>query len=688
MTASPGRAALLAALAVGLLLAGGVAPSGATGATDAGEPAVASAIGLETDDDNETVRHRHPDEYADEADGDGLADWLEGALGDRLGDSAAHLSEGEYDLARAFVDEEFERLLEDYVDVADGSEREARAEQIEHASDEYDSLVDAMERYDEYHASYESLLDADETDRARETARELEALAAEINATSASIVDRYESMQAEDDLDLSETIDSIERTNERIQSEQASVRDRVFEETSLTVTTDAESISFLDPMTATGSLETVDGAPIANESIALAIGAQTIETATDDDGAFSVEYRPIAVPADADAIAIAYEPEPAAPYLESETETNVSIEPVTVPLETSVEPSTVAFGEAIDVTGTLSVDGVGVDDVSLSVTADGETIGTVDTEDGELVDGSIDVPASVASGEVTVTVSLPFEDRAVDADPTSHPITVEETETSLSLSTERDGARSVSVTGALEADGTGVADQSVQVRVDGTTVETVETDAEGAFETTVDFSPSEVDVTVSVTFDGTGTNLASATESATIETGAGGTGSSSALIWVGLAAGVGALLGGGWWYWRWRRAGGDGGDSRAGDSVDEPAGVRVDPTEDARVIGDSLLEDAESALSAGQPARAVERAYAATRVELAAEGADTGLTHWEFYDARRDATDDSTLRSVTEGYERATFDPSPVDEATARDVLAGARAISGRTEPKAVIADD
>ncbi|MFC7008581.1 hypothetical protein [Halalkalicoccus salilacus] len=66
-----------------------------------------------------------------------------------------------------------------------------------------------------------------------------------------------------------------------------------------------------------GRLVTETGEPIANQEVAFAIGEQTVTTTTDDDGAFSLTYRPTTLPLETSSLEIQYEPAASTEYARS-----------------------------------------------------------------------------------------------------------------------------------------------------------------------------------------------------------------------------------------------------------------------------------------------------------------------------------------------------------------------------------
>ncbi|WP_126663194.1 DUF4129 domain-containing protein [Haloterrigena salifodinae] len=681
MTNAVGRTLVLALLLVCFPLSatgGGIAAASA-GSVDDGSALASVAAQQESPDadgdtaDNDTVRHRNPDEYDEGADQAELERWLSDKLSGQLEEGAIQLSEGEADLASQFVGDEYSARLEQYAEVTGDAER---AESFDQAQNEQKRMTEAVSEYEKTKEEYEAAREAGDEERARELARELESLAEGIGNSSQNVQDHYDAISNDSDIDLTDAAEEIEDVNEEVQTEQAAVREESFVETELSIEATSEYISFTDPLDASGTIETEDGTPIANEEIRLKVGNQEIRTETDESGWFDFEYRPISVPLSADSVTVEYVPENESAYLGSETSVPVDIEQVepTIAID-DVEPATVAYGDRVAVDYDLRVGDERVDDVPVVASIDGTPLGLFGSSNGSTT-GNPTVPADVPSGEHDLRISLPFEDRALASVADSTTVTVAETEPELSVSASSTGEREVTVNGTLEATGGGVEGQSVRLVADGTVLETVSTDADGAFgaSVTVPEETATGEVQLVAVHDDEGTNLArtEATTTVTFPTAA----DSLLPTWAWLALGlfVAAVGAGGYWY-----------RNRAS----EPAPVPTDPDEvdDAPtaagtpdpVSSRTLLSRASDQLSSGNPNDAVRDCYAAVRQSLESRFAASGpLTHWEFYrrysDRSADAeTESAPLRDVTEGYERAAFGPDGVSEREAEAVLERAR---------------
>lgn len=682
-----GRALVLALCVLSLTVTGGVALTGSTAAADGDAVRRIAPQQSDTlDDQNETPPHRNPDDYSEDGDLEGVEAWLTERLTNRLSEGAIELSEGEYDRAKGYVDAEYREQLDQYVDVAGQTEGESREAEFEEAGEQQARLTEAVQEYRETKAAYEDARRAGDDDRARELARELETLAAEIDSLGGSVRKQYETIETETGADLSEPETAVANVTEGVQAEQTVVRAQEFEETELTVTPERSEISFREPLIATGQVQTVDGEPIANEEIQLAINNHTERVTTDTSGAFTLEYRPTNESVAADTLGIRYVPATQSPYLGDETNVSVSIEQVDPTVSMTETSDAVSYETEAAVAGELSVDGVPVDGVPLAVVLDGERIGTVTVTDGTF-DGTVGVPASVLTGERDLTVRLPFEDQALAPTTATTRVRVRETETSLSVDATPAGDRTLTITGTLRtADSEGISEEPVQFRIDGATVGTVTTQADGTFEDTVSVpgSMDEGDITLVAAYDESDSNLAPTDTETVVTLGTTGSGPSTTAWLAGGFLAVIAIGGGVWWFRRFTGEGSSSGDAAGdrGSTTDGP--TAVDPAaESSPDAVESLFDQASEQLSRGQPDAAVQTGYAAVRRVLASQlDAPEALTHWEFYRTyrRTDAPDAELLYAVTEHYEHATFGYGGVSRDQAANSLTHARRLCGLDE--------
>lgn len=686
MNNAGGRALILALFVVSVAITGGIVTTGSAVAVD--DDAVQHVVAQQnaTDEDrNETTPHRNPDDYSEDGDLAGVESVLMDQLTSQLSEGAIQLSEGEYELASEHVDEEYRDRLGQYVDVAGQTEGESHEEQFREIGEQQARLSEAVQEYREKKEQYEAAREVGDEERARELARELEMLADEIDSLGGSVRENYDAIEGTTGSDLSEPDTAVEEVTDDVQAEQEAVREQQFEGTELTLTPERETISFLEPLVATGELRTADGTPIANEEIRLDIGNHTERVTTDSTGAFTLEYRPTNESLSADELEIQYVPETQSTYLGDETNVSVSIEQAEPSVSLEETPSELSYGEQDSISGELTVDGVAVDNVSLAVTVDGERIGTAVARNG-IFDTSVSLPAAVEDGQQELSVRLPFEDRALAAAADETSVTVSETESELSIEGLSDGDRGVTVNGTLStADGDGVRGEPVQIQIDGATVGTVTTEAGGTFEETVSV-PDSIDggeVTVTAVYDGSGSNIEAATAESAVTIGDAEPQLPSP---VRLAAGFLAVIAAGlgvWWYRRADETGPADGTAGDGESIagGSAAGPRsADASSPSPDVVEPLLEQASEQLADGRPNAAARTGYAAVRRALASRSdGQRAQTHWEFYRSLRsdDETEAALLRDVTQEYERAAFGQRSISADAAAGVLERARRLCG-----------
>lgn len=669
----------------------------------------------ERNETNGTILHRHPDEH--ETSAEDLGGWLADRLGDSLRGGAHQLSEGQYDRARALLGEEYDRRLDQFVELTDATAEEEAT--LRETRDKGVELTEYLEAFEETQAEYERALEAGETDRARELARELVALADRIEAVVSELERRGADVEELLDEDISEVFDAMATIRDWIQSQRATA-EAEFLETVLDVTAERERISFLDPLVASGQLRTVDGQPVANETVQFVLadapggadsgdapdgangsaGGDSLTVETDAEGAFTFAYRPRDLPLETPSVLVEFVPAPASPYLGSEDTVAVTVEQVEPTLAVTSVPGTVGFGDEATVEGELVVGETPVDDASLAFFLGDEQVGTGTVSNGSFAE-PIAVPAAVPAGERTLTVRLPYEERALAGVSDERTVTVTGTETTLSLAVtpvnetvEQVRDRELRVNGTLETvDGLGVTGESVTVRIDDAPVASLTTGTDGRFDDPVAVPVEAGDeATVTVVYEGEGNLEPSQAEQAAVlpevrdakVSQPDGSGVSSVVVVV-LAAAVAALSVGGLWWYRRRAAGDDGWTSTADDvRATEPA-ADVTPTQ-------SLFERAHDQLRAGDPDRTVQLCYAAVRAHLEARlGVRGSHTHWEFYRECTTAGGEpaEALREVTEAYERATYAPGNVPTDDGLAALERARQLCDLDDPLSeTVADD
>ncbi|WP_331234073.1 HEPN domain-containing protein [Natronorarus salvus] len=637
------------------------------------------AVGV-ADPSNETTEHEHPDEAEVEGNESAVSQWLRDRLDDRLGESSVLLSERQYDGARDAVGEEYDELLGRYAEVEDSEDEETEdeerrtAEEFEEAVENQRNLTDDVEAYERTYEEYQDAVEDGDGDRARDLARDLDELAASIEERADRADDEYDRIEEETGRDTSAERESVENIRSEIDSQHSEVREREFVETELSVDGDPTEISFREPMTLSGTVQTVEGEPVTNEPIALEIEGQRLSTTTTATGSFSVPYRPTVLPLDASALEVEYVPERGSPYVGSNATVPVSVEQVDSTTEVTENTESAAFGDDLMVNGTVSADDVAVDAVPVVLVVDGEEYDRTETTQNGTFTVNTTVPANVPSGDADVRVLTDLEDQALSNSEAIVPVSITETQSDLEVRVEPTGEDGAIIAGELSTTaGEALPNQTIEIDVEGARTEVRTTD-EGTFERTITL-PDEPTATVTVTYADPGSNIEDAEVSMTLDLNDGdGAGSLdglldsygipvsgdtlllSALVAVmGVALAVGIS----------RRRASRGTEDEIEGENELPGATGV--TTNAQAIR-ALLLAARKRLRAGETDRAIQSAYAAARLALG-RGPSEAMTHWEFYQTclaeGLSEKEIDCLKSLTTRYETAVYAPysTPTDVA-------------------------
>lgn len=584
-------------------------------------------------------------------------------------------------------DEQYQQLLDQYEDVngPDGDQQlfiqaqRAQHNFTRHAT-AYWRLYEAYELvtgddqlvHPDVSLPESTLFEADDPPEAIARALEREAIRA--NESAHEAIDLYERAGEADDENYDSLVTSLDRSTSAILETQHEVRQEQFTQTRLSLSDEQATISPTDPLELTGQLTERDGPPVANGTVTLELGAQRIETTTNETGWFDLTYRPTQLRANVTSLDVHYRPENGTAYLGDSQSLDVTVERAEPTIAASVTPSETAFGERVTVDGHISADEAGLSAVPYVVVVDGQVLAHSETNSTGHIETQLSIPADIAAGAQSVTVRVPEDGRAVTGGTAETPLTVTEQETRLSLEATDGENDLLRVSGTLETDtGTAVDNQTVDLFVDGVAVGTATTNDVGLFGQQVVVPESVAsdadggDVTVNATFDGTGTNLHSTSREATAITH-GTTGVSTVPPWIPVPVALAVVLGAGYWFYR-RRSRDEAGEATQREATSD---LPESPGDEHTVS----LEQAGALLEAGQTAAAIQAGYATLRHRL--QPAERGQTHWEFYHEHRSTMDERSrqaLRTVTEHYELAAFSPEETDSAVAADTLEAIRTI-------------
>ncbi|MFC7224079.1 hypothetical protein ACFQKF_13220 [Halalkalicoccus sp. GCM10025322] len=676
--------------------------AGVVGASPADEPVFKQSPPETSTDSNESnsSRHEHPDEADEEGDLDGMQRYLASQMASSLGQSSVEISEGEYDQARQLVGDDYNEQLGRYVEIAgetDSGADEETAREFEEAAQNQREFANSAESYEETYEEYQEASEAGDEERARELARELERQSETTGESGTALEENYGDLEGATGEDLSQERQAVEEKRQEIQAQQAEIRELEFVGTEIQIESATEAISFTRPLELEGRLVTETGEPIANQEVAFAIGEQTVTTTTDDDGAFSLTYRPTTLPLETSSLEIQYEPAASTEYARSSTTVPVAVSQTEPTVAIESAPQSVAFGDEATIAGTVGLNGNGAAGVPVVIRIGDERIGEVRTNADGTFELTGTVPGAVPSGDREISAELALQEQALASVETTQPVVIEETDTRLSMTaTESDEEDDViAVSGRLAtADGRTLSNQPVRILADGTAVGTVETNDAGEYRTTID-APPTTDGTVEVTavYDNAGTNFASSRATDTVS----GISITYSLLDTLQRFGPAIILGGvglillAWDFRRGRRTVSD--DARSY-GLDRDSTTEASPDATPRVSASTLLGLARERLDEGETDRAIGLAYVAVRTHFGSTDAP-GWTHWEFYNEAANQLEDAerdTLLSITEQFEHAVFAPVSISETAAAAVISAAEHLIGdgqdqSSQPSAQAAD-
>lgn len=660
---------------------------------------------------NSTIQHTNPEDSDEEGELDAVQNWLTGRMAETLINCSQRTSVSE-EIACSRLDEEYPEWVSNYITTArdtDGTGDDRRGRQFNETQQTHEEYRDAVQEFSETRQAYSEARENGDRERARELARELSETATRVNETGGTLTEQFERLEASTGINFGPAIRNTREVAENATSIAATVRQREFVATSLTVSANRSAIAFDDPVRISGQLRANDSA-IATRSVRIVVGTRTYTVRTDADGRFDLVYRPTLLPQATESLTIAYRPAPSSLYERSEAAVNVNVSGTPSELSATLSETTAVYGETVRAEGQLRAAGRAVPNVPLRIAFAGTATRVRTDSEGEYNAG-VGVTPAVSDGAQTVTIRVGLRDRAIEQTTETRAVTIESSSTNITLrATDVTSDRARITVGLATESGREVSGETLQLTVANGTRRTVTTDETGAATAALDLTNRTGNVTITAAYRPSGGNLAPTTErlriavpdEETAATGAqtegpGGSGGSSgpgavSPEWAGAVVGIVALFVGG--VIVAARAfgvrptdvlarfpggvlgalGADTEQSDGGrDEADEAPGGSSTAAEDAEITEGEppVIDDAEALLDEGRTDEAVITIYEAVRAELV----DTyellpGLTHWELLDRLQSSGGEQVGESVlglTTAYERAAYAPDTVgaDEATA-----------------------
>lgn len=506
---------------------GTASPGEVSGAT-AGSDAVPFAATTPTD--NESTQHEDPDEAGEDGDLESVKGWLLGRMGRRLEGSLINLSQGQYDAAEGLLGEETEDFLGKYVDVAGDTENEdddETAETVNETIEEQEEFIEQRRNFSETYSEYLEALENGNIERARRLLRELGIIESRLDRTARNLTQYYRTLDGETGIGTGtpEIIGEIEGNVSEILDDS---REDLFDDTRIVIENATTTASVLDPIAVRGRVQVDPGTADAGNDSVVTVGVVVIDrigasVSVNETGHFAFRYRPPPLFESGNLdLQLEYVPPSNSTYLPSTATVETTIESRQPTLQVSA-PANVSFGDDLDLTANLTVDGRPIDGVPIRASLGERTIAATATANG-MADLSGTVPAAVDDGIRELQVRLPIEGRAVETATVTRDVRVQRTATRLQANATTLSPTELRVYGRLEtAGGVPVPGQPVQLAIGGSDVRTIRSNATGGFDETIAI-PDRVNTSVfpnrvapiTTSFTAPSTNLGPSNASGTI----------------------------------------------------------------------------------------------------------------------------------------------------------------------------
>jgi len=669
---------------------------------------------------SDTAGQVDPGEVGSQADLSTFERQLADRLANRARSGAVNLSSGDYQQARERLNgTQYESLLAEYRSVSGDSGGRDRVVAHRRMLAAQRAFVAALDRYETVHALYLSAqygllvansrpptdgsASASPPDRDQRSAvalaHRLERIERRVDRAGGTLLERYRQLERVTDRNFTDARTSVRDQMATVHTRQATVQRATLVPTDLRVTepntNQTTTVSVTDPLVVAGRLAN-DETPVADATVELRLGNETVRTRTDTNGRFELRLRPQTVSPTVTEAVVRYHPDDEAVTATSARTVPVNVTRVDSAVTAAATPGTVGFGDTLRVSGRITAatgvtngtadeSGTGIGNATFVVRLSDRVVARNETALDGTYDVAVAVPGRVPEGERQVSVTVPAENTVVTGDRANTTVTVVERTPNVSVTATHADDRTVRVTGNVTVGDASVDGHQVSVVVGDSPVGTATTDASGTFRTTVVVPADQVggkskagstDVRVRAVYRTTDGNLAGAAAGTTVAVPTGGV-PTSLVVGGGLAVTV--LLGGGTLvvYRRRRSTVPATPEPAPGDADGDDGGSEADPDSGDLSDGprpETLLTAARDTLGSDAD-RAVRSGYAAVRQRLRGDlpPSDEPRTHWEFYRDCRDAELDeeavSTLREVTERYEQVVYATESVSAEAAATTL-------------------
>jgi len=461
--------------------------------------------------ENQTEHHRQLGNTSEEGSREAIKRWLASSMTDRLERNAINVSQGEYQLGQAVLGEGFEEDLERYVNVAgetESQEDDRIADTFNETRQTQRNFTEQASEFQRVYEDYQAALAAGETNRARELAKRLDRLASRINETSRTLTDRYGSLANETGVSFDDGQRTVQNLTNRTVAEAENVVEETLVRTELQVESVSPLASYPQPLVIEGQYVAVNGTAISGAEIVLATPGPESNATTTTDSEFELRHRPVDLETGVRNLTVSAIPSNGSVYLPATTTITSDIQAVKPDVSISDAGDGISYGEQANVTVDVTVadrPGVGV---PVDITIDGTVLATGRTDDTGTLRTAVELPAGVRNGSRDFTVRVGTAGRAIAPATATRSVIVERTATTTTLAVTN--GSTIGLGGSVStAEGVPITNRPVQIQVDGTVIETVRTNATGAFTTTLESRavPTNEPITVTAVYDEPASNL-------------------------------------------------------------------------------------------------------------------------------------------------------------------------------------
>ena len=637
--------------------------------------------------------HQNPSETTEPEESEGVEDHLEGILSDRLAESTEDATEADYEAARRGLGGDYGRTVDRYSEATGESQAELYLE----AREQQYAFIDRNERFSGLREAYTEARQDGADRRASDLRDRLQREATALSERGNGLISSYRRLEERTGRNYSEPIGLIEARQTAVDRFVTRTENAGSVDTRLLIATNRTTISFDEPARITGQLETDSGRAIATRNVSIVVEDQLYTVRTDSAGQFDLVHRPVDS-LGTSTLDIEYRPNSTSEYRATRREVPVTVGQVESAVRIEPAVSAVSFETNLTTRGTVVAGSRNrpIPEVPVGLFVDGQRLATADTNETGRFSFSRAIPRSADSDALTVEVRTVGTNQSITPSSERTRVRIEPVATDITLRTDTNGTdpRSVAVSGALEtASGKPVPNATVDLTVDGETVDTVSTSRNGTFARTLTLSADADNstATIGAAFGGEGTHLRPTTGTVDLQPpGSGapeaispspprGNGDLSllplptrALLYVG--GGMLALFGlvGFWWVRR------DGTASPRGSSADGSV-----PTESSAESSQALFAGAERQLESNAYETAIVLAYVAVRRQLGQlAGVPETVTHRELSRSppATDRIQKAELELITDEYERVRYAAGTADEPTAARAVSAAERILDATD--------